>query len=199
MSTLTNWNPWAAAPQSAAGIFRELELIERRLESLISRSLQGSSGSFGGGLSAFGPSAARTLSAPGANFTAWPEAIEAWSQGWQGSQGSGWEAFPPVDIHETEKEFVLKADLPQLEKSEVKVAARDGMLEISGEKKSQREQVGQQCYQMERAFGVFQRCFGLPPGADVAKAKARLREGVLTITIPKSSEATAQSVEIELT
>jgi HSP20 family protein len=155
MKTLTTWNPWTVGPENTAGILSELDSIERRLESLVSRSLRG------------------------------------------GDQSS-WESFPPVDIHETDKEFILQADLPQLEKSDVKVSGREGFLEISGEKRTQREQFSPHCFRRERAFGAFQRAFSLPASADVARAKARMREGVLTISIPKNPNAEATAVQIEL-
>ena len=190
MNKLMSWNPWAAAPRYATPIFRELESIEKRLESLVARSLQIPV--------ATGPEL-RAGRAGGAqrSWDEFPSSALIPSAFPEEGLG-GWEAFPPMDIHETEKEFVLKADLPDLQKSDIKVAARNGVLEISGEKKSQSEQTGPHFFQMERAYGAFERRFTLPAGADVTQAKARLQEGVLTIAIPKNAATVAPSVDIEL-
>ncbi len=200
MNKLMSWNPWAAAPRYATPIFRELESIEKRLESLVARSLQvpvsiGAQESLTGGAGGAQRSQRSQRSQRYWDEFASPALIPS---AFPEERAGGWAAFPPMDIHETDKEFVLKADLPDLQKSEVKVAARNGVLEISGEKKSQSEQTGPHFFQMERAYGAFERRFTLPAGADVTQAKARLHEGVLTIAIPKNAAAGAPSVEIEL-
>lgn len=120
-----------------------------------------------------------------------PETASEWA-------GMGLDSYPAVDIQESNTEYILKADLPQVPKSEIKISTRNGMLEISGEKKTEAEEVGREFYRLERSYGSFQRLFGLPVGVDVSRAKAKLREGVLTITIPKTPEAASQAVDIPI-
>jgi HSP20 family protein len=103
-----------------------------------------------------------------------------------------------VDISENELEYVVKAELPQIPKEDVKVCVRNGVLEISGERKSESEQTGQQFCRVERAYGTFLRSFTLPPGAESQKAQAVLREGVLTVKIPKNPQAAPKALEVKI-
>lgn len=159
MSTLTKWNPFQTSAISAMDPFREIENIERRLESLIERAPL-----------RFGREA-------GLSSLSWA---------------------PQVDIFEDEKEFTLKADLPDVVRSEIKVTFKDGILEISGERKSEKEETGRRFHRAERFYGSFLRSFSLPSGAEGEKAKADFHHGVLVVRVPKSKESAAKAIEVKV-
>jgi HSP20 family protein len=96
---------------------------------------------------------------------------------------------PSVDISEEDKAYKVTAELPGMSEKNVEVQASDGMLTIKGEKQESREEKKKGCYLSEREFGAFQRSFQMPKGVDVEKVEAALKDGVLTITLPKTAEA----------
>lgn len=157
MNALTKWNPLQISRWEP---FRELEEIERRLESLFERS-----------------PLARTRS-------------ETLTQR---------EWLPCVDISEDDKYFVLKADLPEVSKADIKVHYRDGVLEIAGERKQEKLETGRRFHRAERSYGAFLRSFSLPNGAEGDKAKAEFRDGVLTVHVPKGEKLTSKGVEVKVT
>jgi len=96
---------------------------------------------------------------------------------------------PVLDISETEKEIVIKAELPGLEPEEIDVSLDRGVLTISGEKQAKQEQKGEHYYQIERSYGSFQRSVALPAEVDEEKIKAIFKRGVLNIVLPKTKAA----------
>lgn len=105
---------------------------------------------------------------------------------------------PQVDIFEDEKEYTIKADLPDVQRSDIKVTFKDGVLEISGERKSEREETGRRFHRAERCYGSFLRSFSLPLGAEGEKAKADFHHGVLVVHVPKSKESAAKAIEVKV-
>jgi HSP20 family protein len=103
---------------------------------------------------------------------------------------------PAVDIQETEKEYVLKADLPEVRKEDVKVQTHDSVLTVEGERKQEKEAQGRKFHRIERAYGKLIRRFSLPTEVDAGAIHAEFTEGVLTIHLPKSDAATPKSVEV---
>ena len=95
-----------------------------------------------------------------------------------------WE--PPVDIQETGKEYVIKADLPEVRKEDVKVKFEDGVLTVEGERTLEKEEEGKRYHKIERGYGKFVRRFALPTEVDGAKVSAEFKEGVLNVHLPKS-------------
>jgi HSP20 family protein len=91
-----------------------------------------------------------------------------------------------VDIGEDDKEFIVKAELPEVKKEDIKVNVEDGTLSISGERKVEKEEKGLKFHRIERAYGRFERLFTLPDGADASKITSEFKEGILTIHLPKS-------------
>jgi HSP20 family protein len=108
------------------------------------------------------------------------------------------EWVPMVDITETEKEYVVKADLPGVTKEEVKVTVENGLLSLSGERKSEKEVKGEKVHRVERTYGSFLRTFTLPEGVDAAKVAAEFKEGVLTVRLPKEETARPQAVTVKV-
>lgn len=108
------------------------------------------------------------------------------------------EWVPTVDIAETEKEYVIKADLPGVTREQVKVTVENGLLSLSGERKSEKEEKGEKVHRVERTYGNFLRTFTLPEGTDAAKITAEFKEGVLTVRLPKDETARPQSVTVKV-
>ncbi len=105
---------------------------------------------------------------------------------------------PRVDISETDKEFLIKAEIPEVKKEDVKVAVDDGVLSIRGERKQEKEEKGKKLHRVERFYGCFSRSFILPDNIDEEKIKASFRDGMLQLQLPKSEKAKPKSVEIEV-
>jgi HSP20 family protein len=105
---------------------------------------------------------------------------------------------PAVDIQETNGEYVVKADLPEVKKEDVKVEIQDGMLCVSGERKQEKEEKGKRYHRIERAYGRFERRLTLPTEIDQKKVAAEFKDGVLQVHLPKSPGARPQGVEIKV-
>lgn len=96
---------------------------------------------------------------------------------------------PAVDVQETESEYIVKADLPEMKKEDVKVEFEDGVLAIEGERKMEKEEKGKKYHKIERGYGKFVRRFALPTEVDGAKVSAEFKDGVLNVHLPKSPAA----------
>lgn len=105
---------------------------------------------------------------------------------------------PSVDIIEDEKEYLVKADLPEVRKEDVKVTVKEDLLTITGERKFEKEEKGKKYHRIERSYGNFVRSFTLPPGADGAKVSAEFKDGVLKVHLPKSEKAIAKPLEVKV-
>lgn len=105
---------------------------------------------------------------------------------------------PLVDITEDEKEYLIKAELPEIKKEEVKVTVQEDVLTISGERKYEKEEKGKKYHRVERAYGSFMRSFTLPEDADGAKVAAEFKDGVLKIHLPKSEKAKPKSIDVKV-
>lgn len=103
---------------------------------------------------------------------------------------------PVVDIAETAEAYTLHAELPGLKKEDVKLTVKDGVLTLSGERKAEREEKGRRFHRVERAFGRFQRSFGLPLAVDEGKIAASFQDGVLNVLVPKVVNPPPQAKEI---
>jgi HSP20 family protein len=104
---------------------------------------------------------------------------------------------PRVDISETDKAFVVKADLPGVEPKDVDVSVHDGILTLKGEKREQREEKQENFHRMERFVGQFFRSIPLSAGADEGNVNATTTKGVLTISIPKMPEAQPKKIAVK--
>jgi HSP20 family protein len=104
---------------------------------------------------------------------------------------------PAVDLYEDKDNVVVKAELPGMKKEEIDVSLQEGALTISGERKIEREEKGE-TYRSERFFGRFQRSVMLPSAVDESKVSASYKDGILTITLPKSEEAKPKQIEVSV-
>ena len=106
---------------------------------------------------------------------------------------------PNVDIVEDEKEFLIKAELPDMKREDVKVTVEDNVLTLSGERRQEKEEKNKRYHRIECEYGSFTRSFTLPAGTQGDKVAAEFKEGVLRIHLPKDGKATAgKSVEIKV-
>jgi|SRR5579863_1498106 len=105
---------------------------------------------------------------------------------------------PSVDIIESDKEYLVKAELPEVKKEDVKVSVEDGVLTIRGERKQEKEDKGKKFHRVERSYGVFERSFTLPEDADDGKVSAEFKEGILSVHLAKSEKAMAKPKQIEV-
>ena len=103
-----------------------------------------------------------------------------------------------MDITEDDKEYLVKADLPEIKKDEVKVTVENGVLSISGERKSEKEEKNKKFHRIERSYGSFERTFTMPEDADSAKMKAEFKEGVLRVHVPKNPVAQPKKIDIKV-
>jgi HSP20 family protein len=105
----------------------------------------------------------------------------------EGAQGEV--AFiPRMDVSETDTEVTVSAELPGLEEKEITVEVEDSSLSIRGERKVEDEQEGKSWFRREQTYGAFHRCVELPDNVDTDKAKATFKNGILSITVPKTKE-----------
>lgn len=109
------------------------------------------------------------------------------------------EWMPRVDIAEDEKEFLVKAELPEMKKEDVKVTVEDGVLTISGERKAEKEEKNKKYHRVESEYGSFLRSFALPSAIQGDKVAAEFKDGVLKVHLPKDTKGTAKAVEIKVT
>lgn len=106
--------------------------------------------------------------------------------------GSLWPMTPAADIVSKPDRYEITSDVPGMDEKNIEVKVSDGMLTIRGEKKHETEEKHEGYYLSERRFGAFQRSFPVPSGADSDKIEATLKNGVLTIIVPKAAEAKAE-------
>jgi HSP20 family protein len=104
--------------------------------------------------------------------------------------------IPAMDLVETESHFVLRADLPGLSESDVKIELDDNVLTVSGERKAEHEEKGEGYYRVERSSGTFSRSLTLPEGVDASAIQANFDRGVLEVRIPKPEVRKPQKVAI---
>ncbi len=111
------------------------------------------------------------------------------------------EAFPGAlapltDIAETKDAFVISVQLPGIAEQDVHVEMHEHNLKVRGERKDEREQEGTRWHRKEQRFGAFERIVSLPQTADAARIEAKLGNGVLTVTVPKTQKPQPVRVEI---
>lgn len=105
---------------------------------------------------------------------------------------------PAVDIVETDKAYEITAELPGMDESDIDVKFADGLLTIKGEKSEKKEEKKKDYYLSERRYGTFRRAFRVPSGIDAGKIAASFKNGVLTVTLPKTAEAQEQEKKIAI-
>lgn len=117
--------------------------------------------------------------------------------------GRGWDrftptaTFPKVDVAESDGEIEITAELPGLEEKDINVQATDGVLTVSGEKRTEQERKDKTYTVTERSYGAFSRSIALPAGVDPTSIKATVAKGVLKVVVPKPASAKSAKIEIK--
>lgn len=106
--------------------------------------------------------------------------------------------MPAVDIQETPAEYLIKVELPEIKKDDVKVTVEDGLLAIRGERKQEKEEKGRKFHRIERSYGTFLRTFSVPMDAEENKVAADFQEGILRVHLPKTEKPRSKALEVKV-
>lgn len=116
----------------------------------------------------------------------------------EGSSGRKFEWSPSADISETDKEYVIRAELPAVKKEDVQVTLDDGMITIKGERKQQTEDNKEKFHRVESFYGAFERSFWLPENINADGVRCESKDGILTVHIPKTEVAKQKPKQISV-
>jgi len=105
--------------------------------------------------------------------------------------------WPPMDLVDEEEKVIVKAELPGVDAKEIDISVVNNTLILSGEKKEEQERKGEHFWRVERAYGSFRREITLPAPVDADAVEAEFRDGVLTITLPKTEKAKPKRIEVK--
>lgn len=108
-----------------------------------------------------------------------------------------WGRWPAIDIAEKDNEFVVKAEIPGCKADDIDISVHGNMLTISGEKKQEEEKKEKGYYHIESSYGSFRRDLTLASEVDPGKIEAACKDGILTITVPKSEKAKPVKVKVK--
>jgi len=125
------------------------------------------------------------------NFGRWPRTVS-------GTTESMPDWSPAADISETDKEYLVKAELPGIKREDVKVSLEDGVLCIEGERKYEKEDKDEKTHRVERFYGTFSRSFSLPENVDPKSIRAETKDGVLNVHVPKMKIEKPKPVQIKV-
>ena len=114
------------------------------------------------------------------------------------NNGEGGVWAPVADITETDKEYLIKAQLPEVKREDVKITFDNGVITIAGERRMEQEQQEANEIRVESFYGTFSRSFALPDNIDANAIKAEQKDGVLKVRIPKTMEAAPRKIAIEV-
>jgi HSP20 family protein len=105
---------------------------------------------------------------------------------------------PSVDISETDTAYLIKAEIPEVKKQDVKVTLQDGMLTIQGERRQEQEEKNKKYHRIERSYGSFARSFRVPDDADADTVAAQFKDGMLNVTLPKTGKTESKSIKVNI-
>jgi len=105
---------------------------------------------------------------------------------------------PSTDISETDTAYLIKAEIPGVNREDVKVTLQDGMLTIRGERRQEKEEKDKKFHRIERTYGSFVRSFRMPDDADESAIKAEFKDGMLNVTLGKSEKAKPKAIEVSV-
>ena len=104
---------------------------------------------------------------------------------------------PTFDVTESKDSYLFKADVPGVKQEDIEITTTGNRVTISGKRDVEQENKNDTIYTYERQFGSFSRTFTLPDGADIEHAKSELKEGVLTLVVPKHPAALSKKIEVK--
>lgn len=105
---------------------------------------------------------------------------------------------PMVDITETDDEYLIKAEIPEVKREDVKVSVENGVLTMQGERKQEKEEKGKKFHRVERYYGSFLRTFTVPDNVDDTKVRAEFKDGVLNVHLPKTEKAKPKAIDVKV-
>ena len=105
---------------------------------------------------------------------------------------------PAVNISEDDKEYVIKAELPEVDKKDVKIGVEDGVLSIQGERTKEKEEKGKKFHRIESSYGSFFRSFTLPENVAEDKLTADFKDGILFVHLPKTEKPKSKAIEVKV-
>jgi HSP20 family protein len=105
---------------------------------------------------------------------------------------------PVLDVHEDKDNYIFRTELPGLKREDIEVSLQDGALVISGKRKAGKVEEGVEVHRQERYYGKFQRALTLPEPLAVDRVKAEYKDGVLTVTLPKTEEAKPKKIDVSV-
>jgi HSP20 family protein len=105
---------------------------------------------------------------------------------------------PVVDIQETDMEYLVKAELPEVRKEDVKVTVENGVLTLQGERKQEKEEKGKKFHRIERSYGSFLRTFTVPLDTDETKVTAEFKDGILKVFLPKTEKPRPKAIDVRV-
>jgi HSP20 family protein len=109
---------------------------------------------------------------------------------------SGWS--PAIDVHDEKDTLLVQVELPGMKKEDIDISLHEGVLTISGERKTEREEKEGETFRSERYFGKFQRSVTLPTQVDSAKVQATYKDGVLSVSLPKAETAKPKQISVNV-
>ena len=110
----------------------------------------------------------------------------------------GFDFTPRVDVTETDKNLEVKVELPGMERKDIDITLDNDLLVIKGEKKQEKEEKGERFHRIERNYGSFHRSVRLPVEVDSKKINASFKDGVLTVTMPKTVTGKEKITHIDI-
>jgi HSP20 family protein len=123
-------------------------------------------------------------------------ARSTWPAGEESLVTADWS--PLVDIQETDKEYLIKAELPEVKKEDVKVSVKDGVLTLEGERHQEKEEKNKKFHRIERSYGKFVRAFTMPENVDEKKLQAEFKDGMLSVHLAKSDVVKPKAIEVKV-
>ncbi len=131
------------------------------------------------------------------------DVLSQWSQngrivqaGNQNARLTTWR--PAANISETDKEYIIKAELPEVKKEDISLNVQDGVITIKGERRYEKQDESEKQHRVESFYGSFSRSFSLPADVDESAIKAESKDGVLTVHLPKVEAPQPKPIEIEV-
>jgi HSP20 family protein len=131
--------------------------------------------------------------------------LDRWLAPWRGEENDEWPAPAPffgggplIDVEETDDEVMVRAELPGLDENDFTVELTADRLILRGEKRQEAEERRRGYYYAERSYGAFARAIALPCEVDADKATAKYKNGVLRVTLPKTAQAKARRITVQV-
>jgi len=106
--------------------------------------------------------------------------------------------MPTVDIAEDDKEYLIKAEIPEVDKKDVRVTVQDGVLTIQGQRRQEKEEKNKRFHRVERAYGSFVRSFALPEDVSENQVRAEFKDGMLLVHLVKAEKPQSKAIEVQV-